>query len=75
MEVTKKLLMSFMTTSGKRVSISVDDPREDLTEEEIETAMSMIVSKNIFKPSGENLVSLVEAKVIDTNTTEYDLVL
>ncbi|MDB8793034.1 DUF2922 domain-containing protein [Romboutsia sp. 1001216sp1] len=75
MEITKKLLMSFMTTSGKKVSISVDDPRENLTESEIKTAMTTILSKNIFKPGGENFASLVEAKVVETGTTEYDFVL
>lgn len=75
MEIKKKLLMSFKTTSGKKVSLSVDEPKADLTEEEIETAMSMIVSKNVFKPGGENLVSLVEAKIVETETTNYDLVL
>ena len=75
MEITKKLLIDFMTTSGKKVSISVDDPRENLTESEIKTAMTTIFSKNIFKPGGENFASLVEAKVVETGTTEYDLVL
>ena len=75
MEITKKLLMSFKTVSGKKVSISVDEPREHLTEQEIKTAMTTILSKNIFKPGGEDLASLVEAKVVETGTTEYDLVL
>ncbi|CEI73340.1 DUF2922 domain-containing protein [Romboutsia hominis] len=75
MEITKKLLMSFKTVSGKKVSISVDEPRENLTEQEIKTAMTTILSKNIFKPGGEDLASLVEAKVVETGTTEYDLVL
>ena len=75
MEITKKLFMSFKTVSGKKVSISVDEPRENLTEQEIKTSMTTILSKNIFKPGGEDLASLVEAKVVETGTTEYDLVL
>lgn len=75
MEIKKKLLMTFKTLSGKKISISVDDPRENLTESEIKTAMTNILSKNIFKINGEDLDSLVEAKVVETGTTEYDLVL
>ena len=30
-----KLLMSFMTSSGRKVSLFVTDPREDVTETEI----------------------------------------
>lgn len=74
METKKRLVMTFKNANGDKISISVDSPRADLTEEEIETAMSMIVSKNIFKTSGGNLVSLVNAKVVETATTEYDLV-
>ncbi|CEQ14595.1 DUF2922 domain-containing protein [Paraclostridium sordellii] len=35
METTKRLVMSFKNTLGRVVSISVDDPREDVTEAEI----------------------------------------
>ena len=34
MELNKKLVMTFKTTDDKKVSISVDNPREDLSEEE-----------------------------------------
>ena len=38
MELNKKLVMTFKTTDDKKLSISVDNPREDLSEEEIKTA-------------------------------------
>lgn len=75
METTKRLLMTFANEDGKKVSISVQDPREDLTEEEIKNTMDLIVEKNIFAPNGLNLVSGVEAKVVVTDTTPYDLVI
>ena len=50
METTKKLIMSFLTSDDKKVSLSVDNPREDITEGEIKSAMDLIVSKNIFAP-------------------------
>ena len=74
MEVTKKLVMSFKTNSDKKISLSVDDPRIDLTEAEIKTVMDLIVSKNIFSVDGATLVEALEAKVVVTDTTEYDLV-
>ncbi|MGL4911257.1 MAG: DUF2922 domain-containing protein [Romboutsia sp.] len=69
-----KLLMTFATQLGKKVSLSVSDPREDLTEAEIKTAMDLILSKNIFAPNGDDLKTVVEAKVVQTATTEYDLI-
>ena len=74
MESNKKLVMTFKTTDDKKVSLTVDNPREDLTEEEVKTAMELIKEKNIFAPGGADLASLVSAKVIETDTTNYDLV-
>ena len=74
MELNKKLVMTFKTTDDKKVSISVDNPREDLSEDEIKTAMELIIDKNIFAPNGADLAALVSAKVVQTDTTNYDLV-
>ena len=59
----------------KKISLSVDDPREDITEGEIKSAMDLVVSKNIFAPNGADIAEAVEAKVVVTDTTPYDLVL
>lgn len=75
METKTKLIMSFKANDDKKVAISVDNPRTDLTEEEIKTTMELIVLKNIFAPNGASLATLVEAKVVQTDTTEYDLAL
>ena len=69
-----KLLMTFSTEGGRKVSLFITDPREDLTEAEIKAAMDLIVAKNIFAPNGEDLTTAVEAKIVQTETTEYDLV-
>ena len=74
MELNKKLVMTFKTSDDKKVSISVDNPREDLTEEEVKNAMELIKEKNIFAPNGADLAALVSAKVVQTDTTNYDLV-
>ena len=74
MELNRKLVMTFKTTDDKKVSLTVDNPREDLTEEEVKTAMELIKEKNIFAPGVADLASLVSAKVVETDTTNYDLV-
>ena len=75
MELNRKLVMTFKTTDDKKVSLTVDNPREDLTEEEVKTAMELIKEKNIFAPGGADLASLVSAKVVETDTTNYDLLI
>ena len=74
METKKRLVMSFRNELDRVVSISVDDPREDISEIEIKNFMDMVVEKQIFNPNGADIVAVVEAMVVVTDTTEYDLV-
>lgn len=75
MDENKKLVMIFKNSAGKKVSISIDDPKDDITEQEIKTAMELIVTKNVFKKNDYALVEAVEAQIVTTDTTEYDLIL
>lgn len=73
--LNKRLVMTFKTTNDKSVSLTIDNPREDITEDEIKTAMELVVSKNIFAPGGCDITKAVSAKVVVTDTTDYNLVL
>lgn len=68
-----KLVMTFETDEQKKVSLSLDDPKEDLTEGEIKDCMQSIVATNIFSPNGATIAKMVEAKIVNTNTQSYDL--
>lgn len=72
--VEVKLLMTFATVLGKKVSLYVTDPKDNLTKEDIKAVMDLILAKNIFAPNGDDLKTAVEAKVVQTETTDYDLV-
>lgn len=74
MEESKKLVLVFKNSIGKEVSITIEDPKDSITEQDIKTAMDTIVEKNIFKKGGNALVSVVEARIVSTQTNEYDLV-
>lgn len=74
-EEKQVLNMIFRNSIGKTVTLSIEDPRDDVTEAEIKEAMEMIVEKNIFKKNNYALVEAVEAKVVTTNTESYDLVI
>ena len=73
MESKVRLVLNFKDADGKSVSISVDSPREDVTETEIVDVMNLIVEKDIFAPGGVAIASAVDAKIIETNTTTHDL--
>lgn len=75
MEENKKLVMTFKNEVDKEVTISIDDPKDDITEQQIKEAMDLIVTKGIFKKGNYALTAVVDAKIVNTQTTEYDLVL
>jgi len=70
MEETKTLQMIFANAANGRVTISILDPREDLTTENVETAMSDIITANIINSTGGDLVSVIGARVIARQVTE-----
>ena len=70
----RKLIMTFKNTLGNSFSITIDDPREDLVEQDIIDAMNLIKSKNIFQPKGYDIAECISAKVVSSTTTEYNLI-
>lgn len=73
METSLKLVMTFKSEGDKTVNLTVDDPRDDISEDEVISAMNLILEKNIFSPDNVDLKEAVKAKVIQTETTEFDL--
>lgn len=74
MNTTTRLIMTFMTEVGKKVSLSVDNPRTNISEEDISDVMTLIIAKDVFVPNGTSLASMVDAKVVTTDVTEYEIV-
>ena len=71
---TKVLYMTFKNSLGNSCTISVDDPKQDITEQNIIDAMNLIKTKNIFQPKGYDISTCVSAKIVNANTTEFDLI-
>jgi hypothetical protein len=67
---TTRLEMIFLNQQGKTNKISVDSPKSDLTEAEVQTAMEDIVAKNIFSSTGGDFVGVSSARVVTTDVTE-----
>ena len=74
MEENKVLQLIFKNSVGKKITMSIEDPKDALTEAEIKAAMDLIIQKNIFKKNNYDLVEAVEAKIVTTGTTVYDLI-
>ncbi len=68
-----KLEMTFKNELDSTMRLSLDDPRADVTDAEVSTAMNLIVTKNIFNSSGGDLVSSVGAKIVTTDVQELTI--
>ena len=69
----RRLELVFLNEAGKRFTLSIDDPREDLTSQEISQAIDEIIRNNIFESSMMDLVEAKEARIITTTIENFDI--
>jgi hypothetical protein len=62
--LTRNLELIFLNAAGKKVTVTVPDPLETLSEAEVQAAMSTIVTKNVFTSSGGDLVAVSGARLV-----------
>ena len=65
------LIMTFKNEDGKESTVTLKQVRADLTSAEIEAAMDVIISTDIFSSTGGNLVSKIKAQVVDKTVEEH----
>lgn len=66
--MAKTLEMVFRNEGGKEVTLSIADPREDLTPAEVRTVMEEIIAKQIFESKTGDLAQIVEARISSKDT-------
>ncbi|ADY57258.1 hypothetical protein Sgly_2989 [Syntrophobotulus glycolicus DSM 8271] len=67
---TRILRLAFTNAGGTTFSLTLPQPRADLTAEEIEVVMNQIIAKNMFSTKGGDLVEINDIKIIDTTTDD-----
>lgn len=70
--IRKRLEMVFRNSNDGRASISVDDPKDDLTSEEIKATMDGIIEKGVFYSPGGDLVDLIGARIVTTEVEDIE---
>ncbi|MBC2576124.1 DUF2922 domain-containing protein [Peptostreptococcus canis] len=71
----KILLMRFKKSDGKVYSVRVRNPKENVSEEEIKEVMEYILDNKAIKPDGLELAETIDARIVSTDTQEFDLVI
>lgn len=64
--MSKRLLMSFTTAQGGQSSLTLDAPKDGLTETEVRNVMETVVTNNIFNTSKGDLAGVKAAEIVTT---------
>ncbi|AEE91913.1 conserved protein of unknown function [Tepidanaerobacter acetatoxydans Re1] len=64
------LELVFRNRAGKNARISLQDPKDDLTADEVQALMDNIVTKNVFETTGGDLIEAVEARLIQKEVVQ-----
>lgn len=68
---TKSLFMVWKLSNGKNFTVSLKQPKADITSEMVAPVMTLAVTRDIFRVGTANVVEAVDAYVRDT--TKLDL--
>ena len=50
----------FKNAAGKKVTLNIEEPKPGVTKAEIDAAMQVVVTNNVFNTSGGDIVEAVE---------------
>lgn len=68
--MAKTLQLNFVTAAGKQTSLTVDEPRADLSPAEVEAAMQEIISSGVFQVDGSPLETVKGARIVERTVTD-----
>lgn len=71
--MTVNLQVTFIDQGDKRVSMTIADPRSDLTALEVEEAMNSIIEQDVFQSKAGSLVGISGARIIEREVRELDM--
>ena len=58
------LRLVFGTENGKRHAMEFNNPKSDVTEQQVQALMQSIIDKNVFTTKNGNLTSIVDGGVV-----------
>lgn len=66
--MVKTLEMEFRNETGKSVVLRMVEPKDAITLAEVTTVMEDIIAKNIFSTTSGDLVQVVEARILSSDS-------
>lgn len=72
--MAKTLELQFVTESGKTTRLSLDNPKDPIDQAVVKQSMEQIIASEVFYSANGKLVSVLGARVIERNVTDYEIV-
>jgi hypothetical protein len=67
------LRLTFENAAGSAVSITLPEPKDNLPAADIQAAMDLVISRNVFVTAGGDITGKRDIRIIDTTTNDlYD---
>lgn len=71
----KRLELIFKNQVGSNVTLSLDEPIEPVDPEKVSQTMDQIIEQDIFTSNGGDLVEKHQARIVERNVTEIDIIM
>lgn len=71
--MTQVLQLTFTNAYNKSMTISIDNPKANLTEAEVNAAMQTIIDQGVFAFEGSVYSIKKSARVVERNVTDFEL--
>lgn len=68
--MTTRLTMSFRNEADRTSSYTIEDPKEGISEAEVQAVMEDMIARNIFNTPGGDLKSIASARVTTTSVNQ-----
>ncbi|PIC69385.1 hypothetical protein CSV75_03650 [Sporosarcina sp. P18a] len=66
--MAKVLELTFLTAANKPVTLTVDEPDEDITQGQVEAVMQQVIQSNIFLIEESPLATIKGARIVARDT-------
>ncbi|MGM9951206.1 MAG: DUF2922 domain-containing protein [Lysinibacillus sp.] len=71
--MTQLLELVFELANGKSLTLSIPNPKANLTDNEINAAMQTIVTSNVFVREGAAITAKKGARIVERGVTEFKI--
>ena len=67
------LALTFETSQDAKVTLTIDNAKNDLTDEQVASIMDTIIEQNVFLTSKGNFIEKVSAVLTERKNTSYHI--